>query len=177
MNNLHKIGGLSAILVGVTFALVIISEGLLFISAPPEIFQRGNVEAGLAFFASSSQVQKLSFRTGLIFQILSSFFMVPSLLALYSNLKAVRYFHAIVASALAAISIPFLIIDALLDFTLVGDLSVRYAAGGDVQRSAILSLYTFLSEVIPADFSVFLLFFGAAAIVYSLAMLKGVFPR
>ena len=179
MTSFQKMGGLSAILAGITFAASLTLGIVVFLSAPPELFeqlQNGNIGVYLLFFAPNPS-QRTMFTLVLIFQTISSLLMVPALLILYSFLKDIHYRNAIVATALTLTSLPFFILDALLGFPLVGPFVDSFAVASAAERASIVSILTFSTTFSQASVGVFYLFFGAALIIYSLTMLKGAFSR
>ena len=177
MYSLHKIGGLSGVLAGVAFIVATAAVIPVYVSAPSEALQPGNAEATLVFTATLSEAQRFAFRTLLSLQILSAVFMIPMLLALYSVLKDVRRFYALVGSGIAAVGIPFSILDALLGFPFIGPLSERFGVATAAERVALVAVQRFSQGLSQVSLALFWLLLGTAIVVFAFSMWRNVFPR
>jgi hypothetical protein len=176
MNNIQKIGGLSAILFGIIIFASFVLITLPIVSMPPEAMETTNVEARLVFASSLPENQRLMLTVGFGLEVLVALFIFPVLLALYAKLKSVSDSHAIIAAGLGTISIPFFVIEHLPRFSFLG-LSARYAVAGATERTSLVATYAHTESLGLVAESVFWLFFGVALALYAMAMLRAAFPR
>src|SRR3990172_9026462 len=100
MDNLNRIGGLSALLFGLLKIVGIALSTIAFASAPAEVFEPTHVEARLAFVASMPQTQRLSLTVGSNLEMLAAVLIVPPLMALYALLKDEHSTKALLAAGL-----------------------------------------------------------------------------
>ena len=176
MNNLNRIGGLSALLFGVLKIVGIALSTIAFASAPPEVFELTNFEARLAFVASMPQAQLLSFAVGSNLEVLAVLFLVPPLMALYAMLKGEHLTNALLAAGLGLVGIPFLVLYSVQWFPMM-DLGALYGLADSAGKAGLVAIHTLGENYTLIMERIFLMFFGAALFLYSRALLRAAFSR
>jgi len=176
MNDLQKAGGLSAILFGTLFLIALVLITPPFASMPPDALEATNSQGRLAYIAALPQAQFTILTIGFGLEILAPLFMFPALAALYTKFKDTHYSHAVLASGIGALGIPFLIISHLPRFSLL-DLARRYAVAAEAGRTALGAAYAYAEGLSLIAETVFWLFMGTALLVYAYAMWRAAFPR
>ena len=176
MNNLNRIGGLSALLFGVLKIVGIALSTIAFASAPPEVFELTNFEARLAFVASMPQAQLLSFAVGSNLEVLAVLFLVPPLMALYAMLKGEHLTNALLAAGLGLVGISFLALFSIQRFPFM-DFGALYGLADSSGQAGLVAMHTVGEHYTLIMERVFLLFFGTALYLYSRAMPRATFSR
>ena len=176
MNNLNRIGGLSALLFGLLKIVGLALSTIAFASAPSEVFGPTNVEARLAFVASMPQAQRLSFIVGSNLEMLAVVFLVPPLMALYAMLKSEHSTNALLAAGLGLVGIPFLMLFQVERFPLL-DLGALYGLADSAGKASLTAMHTVREYYTLILERIFLLFFGPALFLYSRALLRADFAR
>ncbi|MFQ5762478.1 MAG: DUF4386 family protein, partial [Candidatus Bathyarchaeia archaeon] len=111
------------------------------------------------------------------FFIVADLLVAPVLLGLYFSLRSVQKTYAHVALALGAISIPMILIDNVLAYSLIGMLDGLAAATSPAGKTAIIAAADSIFLAATLAFVLFYVLMGAATVIFSLAMLRGLFPR
>ena len=176
MNNLNRIGGLSALLFGVLKIVGLALSTIAFASASPEVFDATQVEARLAFVASLPQTQLLSLTVGSNLEMLAVVFLVPPLMALYAMLKGEHLTNALLAAGLGLVGIPFLVLYSVQWFPMM-DLGALYGLADSAGKAGLVAIHTLGENYTLIMERIFLMFFGAALFLYSRALLRAAFSR
>jgi len=176
MNNLNRIGGLSALLFGVLKIVGLALTTIAFASAPPEILDITKVETRLAFVASLPQTQLLSLTVGSNLEMLAVVFLVPPLMALYAMLKGEHLTNALLAAGLGLVGIPFLVLYSVQWFPMM-DLGALYGLADSAGKAGLVAIHTLGENYTLIMERIFLMFFGAALFLYSRALLRAAFSR
>ena len=170
MNNLNRIGGLSALLFALLKLVGLVLSTIAFASAPAEVFA-ANIEALLAFMASLPQAQLLSFAVGSNLEVLAVLFLVPPLMALYVMLKGEHSTNALLAAGLGLVGIPFLALFSIQRFPLM-DISTLYGLADSNGQAALVAMQTLGEHYTLILERIFLMFYGPALFLYSRAILS-----
>lgn len=141
MNNLNRIGGLSALLFAFLKIVGMALSILAFASAPPEVFELTHFEARLAFVASMPQAQQLSFAIGSNLEVLAVPFLVPPLLALYAMLKGELLTNALLAAGLGLVGVPFFMLFSVQWFPMM-DLGGLYGLADSTGKAGLVAIHT-----------------------------------
>jgi hypothetical protein len=176
MNNLNRIGGLSALLFGLLKIVGIALSTIPFASAPPEVFELTQVEARLAFVASWPQAQRLSFAVGSNLEVLAILFLVPPLMALYAMLKGEHSTNALLAAGLGLVSIPILTLFSVQRFPFL-DLGELYGLADSAGKAGLAAIHILAENYTLMMERIFLMFFGPALFLYSRALIRAAFSR
>ncbi len=176
MNNLQRIGGLSAVLFGVTLLAATILLVPPFVNMPPDAYQAENVTARLAFAASLGTGARAMTVTGFALQILAAPLILPALLALYTLLRGSQPVHALLALACSALGPIFLLLMYMGGFVFLATATGFGAAGPEEQvaRAAAYAAHERFSAVSEA---VSWWFFGIGLVLFAFAMRRAGFPR
>jgi hypothetical protein len=176
VNNLNRVGGLSALLFSLLQIAGLALSTTAYASAPAQIFEVGNVELRIAVVASFSPTQRLFLTVGSNLELLAVVFLVPPLVALYVLLKREHLTNAILAAALGLVGIPFLVLSHLQRFPIL-ELGRRYGLADSAGKAGLVALFALGENFTLITERVFLLFFGLAIYLVSRAMLRAAFPR
>jgi len=176
MNNLNRIGGVSALLFALLKIVGLALSTIAFASAPSEVFGPTNVEARLAFVASQTETQRLSLIIGSNLEVLAVLFLVPPLMALYAMLKGEHSTAALLAVGLGLVGIPFFMLFSVQRFPMI-DLGSLYGLADNTGKAGLVAIHTVGEHYTLIMERIFVMFFGAALFLYSRALLRVVFPR
>lgn len=176
MNNLQRIGGLSAVVFGI--ALLAATALLIppFASMSPEAFQAGNAAARLAFAGSLGAGARALTVTAFTLQTLASPLILPAWLALYILLRGARPVQALLALVFSGLGVIFLLVMYMTGFVFL-TMSTGFETAGPVEQSARAAAYLAQERFAAVSEAVSWWFFGIGIVLFALAMGRAGLPR
>lgn len=176
MNDLQRIGGWSAVLLGMA---VLVAFGLFIptlAAMPAEAMEPENFAAILAAFDSLGPAQRAAVALGFGLEIVAWILMFPALLAVHGATKNKSAGRAALAVGMAALGIPFFIFAVFQSFALM-QLSDGFGSAGEVGQATRATAYGYAQELSLTSERVFWLFFAWSAALWFGLMRNTVFPR
>ena len=171
-----RIGGIASILAGVLTLVGFVMVVIPFAAAPPEALDLAGFEARVAFAGSLSPSLRTLFLAGtvlnsLLVPVLSAVFV----LVLFGILQTTRQRYGVLATGLAILAVPLLVLARVTGFLLVWA-GERYAAANAALQASIVETYATAETVSIVADAGFRLFLGAAMFGFYYAT-EGVLPR
>ncbi len=176
MNDIERIGGWSAILLGIA---ILVAIGLFiptYAAMPADAMQPANLQARLAAMDSLGPPQRATLALGFALEVVAGVLMFPALLAVHGATKDKSQGRAVLALGMAAVGIAFLILGFSLGLSLL-QLSDGFAGAGEVAQAACVTTYRYTEELGLQLERLFWLFFVWSAILWFGLMRDTVFPR
>lgn len=176
MNDIHRIGGWSAILYGIAF---LVAFGLFiptYTAMPAEALEPGNFAALLAAFDSLAPAQRSALALGFALETVAVMLMFPAFLAVHGATKDKSEARAALALGMAALGIPFFMLSLSSGFSLL-QLSDGFGTAGDVAQAARAAAYGD-AELLSLHLQrIFVVFFVWAAVLWFGLMRESLFAR
>ncbi len=164
---MYKIGGVSAILIGILFV-----TALPFFFAISSAFPPSSGLEAMKAITQNKLFFLISESVGTLFTIL----FLPLTFALYLALKGVNRNYMLIASGLIGVGIPLTLLDTAVALSLVS-LSDGYVAATGTQQAAYIAAADLAQGMRTALFILFAIPFAVGILITGLVMLKGVFSK
>jgi hypothetical protein len=175
MSDIRRIGGWSAVLIGIA---VLVAWGLFlptFFGMPPDAMQPMNFAARLTAVDGMVPAQRAALALGFGLEAMAGIFMFPALLAVFGATRIQSEGRAALATGMAALGIPFFILARFSGFSLV-ELSVGFSSASEVVQAAQAATHGSAERLNGIFEAVFWLFFAWSAVLW-FRLMHDFFPR
>jgi uncharacterized protein DUF4386 len=166
---LYRGGGLALFVAG-SLLLLAILLGIL-VGQPPELPAGATPEQTLQFIAAN----RASYLSGQFGQLVIAILLVPGALALFASLQDVHRGYAAVGAALIIVAVAMTLSNLATPLSLVTLADKYVGATSDAERAAQVATATTVTAMGTDNFTELVIDLGF--LLFSLAMLGGVFPR